>query len=159
AGASLGGMIATAAAGPRHLQRPRLAETVVSMTSVGADGTIARTADGLSPALAGRELPRLLTGSWGTRAIIVAAEIDLSTQPTARPRVWSPGAAAATALLGARQPPARVVTERTPGSLPATVALCEGDEDLVEADIGRILERCPAASLCQRPDWWGRRAR
>src|SRR5699024_12329872 len=67
AGASLGGMIATAAAGPRHLHRPRLAETVVSMTSVGADGTIARTADGLSPALAGRELPRLLTGSWGTR--------------------------------------------------------------------------------------------
>jgi glycolate oxidase FAD binding subunit len=49
AGASLGGMIATAAAGPRHLNRPRLAETVVSMTSVGADGTIARTADGLSP--------------------------------------------------------------------------------------------------------------
>src|SRR5699024_4764316 len=86
AGASLGGMIATAAAGPRHLHRPRLAETVVSMTSVGADGSIARTADGsitrtadgLSPALAGRELPRLLTGSWGTRAIIVAAEIELS---------------------------------------------------------------------------------
>src|SRR5699024_3027410 len=102
AGASLGGMIATAAAGPRHLHRPRLAETVVSMTSVGADGTIARTADGLSPALAGRELPRLLTGSWGTRAIIVAAEIELSMRPAAQQFVWIPGAEAAAALLGAR---------------------------------------------------------
>jgi glycolate oxidase FAD binding subunit len=159
AGASLGGMIATAAAGPRHLHRPRLAETVVSMTSVGADGTIARTADGLSPALAGRELPRLLTGSWGTRAIIVAAEIELSMRPAAQQFVWIPGAEAAAALLGARQPPAAVVIERPPGSSPATVALCEGDEDLVEADIGRILDRFPAASLCQRPDWWSRRAR
>src|SRR5699024_7416748 len=143
AGASLGGMIATAAAGPRHLHRPRLAETVVSMTSVGADGTIARTADGLSPALAGRALPRLLTGSWGTRAIIVAAEIELSRRPAAQQFVGVPGAEAAAALLGARQPPAAVVIERPPGSSPATVALCEGDEDLVEADIGRILDRFP----------------
>src|SRR5699024_1334210 len=109
AGASLGGMIATAAARPRHLHRPRLAATVVSMASVGADGTIARSAGGLSPALTGRELPRLLTGSWGTRAIIVAAEIELSMRPAAQQFVWIPGAEAAAALLGARQPPAAVV--------------------------------------------------
>src|SRR5699024_450816 len=104
-------------------------------------------------------LPRLLTGSWGTRAIIVAAEIELSMRPAAQQFVWIPGAEAAAALLGARQPPAAVVIERPPGSPPATVALCEGDEDLVEADIGRILDRFPAASRCQRPDWWSRRAR
>src|SRR5699024_2335939 len=146
-------------AGPRHLHRPRLAETVVSMTSVGADGTIARTADGLSPALAGRELPRLLTGPWGTRAIIVAAEIELSMRPAAQQFVWIPGAEAAAALLGARQPPAAVVIERPPGSSPATVARAVGEGDAVAPVSGRLRHRSPAASLRQRPAWWSRRAR
>jgi glycolate oxidase FAD binding subunit len=159
AGSSLGGMIATNAVGPRHLHRPRLTDSVSSVTTVSADGTIARTSDGLSPSLTGRSLPSLVSGSWGTRAIIVEAEIRLTNRPESQGFVWIPGAEAAAALLGARQPPAAVVIERPPGSPPATVALCEGDEDLVEADIGRILDRFPAASLCQRPDWWSRRAR
>src|SRR5699024_4919924 len=139
--------------------RPQLAETVVSMTSVGAAGPIVRPAGGLSPPRPGRELPRLPPGPGGTRASIVAAGTERSRRPAPRQSGWIPGAEAAAALLGARQPPAAVVIERPPGSPPATVALCEGDEDLVEADIGRILDRFPAASRCQRPDWWSRRAR
>src|SRR5699024_8231222 len=81
AGATLGGMIATAAAGPRHLRRPRLVETVESVTVIAADGTIAHTADGLHRDLGGRDLPRLVTGTWGTRAIIVEAQLRVTQRP------------------------------------------------------------------------------
>ena len=64
AGATLGGMIATLATGPRCLRRPRMAETVLSVTIVAADGTIARTAHGLHPDLDDHDLRRLVTGSW-----------------------------------------------------------------------------------------------
>ncbi|WP_209323248.1 FAD-binding oxidoreductase [Brevibacterium renqingii] len=157
AGSSLGGMIATAATGPRHLHRPRLAETLVSVTTVGADGTIARTAGGLCLSLTGRGLPQLVAGSWGTRAIIVEAEIRLSARPAAQEFVWIPGAAAAPELLAARQRPAAVVIGRPPGSPAATVVLVEGDEELVETEISRILDRVPGATRCRRPGWWGRR--
>lgn len=159
AGSSLGGMIATAATGPRHLRRPRLAESVTSVTTVGADGTIARTTEGLSPALTGRDLPALMTGSWGTRAIIVEAEIRLTSRPESQGFVWIPGAEAAADLLAARHIPDAVVIERPPGSPAATVVLIEGDEAHVQTEVGHLIERIPGATVSARPDWWGRRAR
>ncbi|WP_210602622.1 FAD-binding oxidoreductase [Brevibacterium oceani] len=158
AGASLGGMIATAATGPRHLHRPRLAESVTAVTTVGADGTIARTSGGLSPALTGRDLPGLMTGSLGTRAIIVEAEIRLTTRPESEGFVWIPGAEAAADLLAARRVPDAVVIERPPGAPAATVALIEGETAQVESEVGRLVEAVPGATACARPEWWGRRA-
>jgi glycolate oxidase FAD binding subunit len=157
AGSSLGGMIATAALGPSHLQRPRLAETVLSVTTVGADGTIARTAEGLSPQLAGASLPALMTGSWGTRAIIVEAEIRLGQQPESEGFVWIPGAEAALELTAGRTVPAAVEIERPPGSPAATVAMVEGEADTVELTLDRIAENSAGAQRCARPLWWGRR--
>lgn len=159
AGSSLGGMIATAATGPAHLNRPRLPETVLAVTTVGADGTIARTTEGLSPELAGCELPGLVTGSWGSRAIIVEAEIRVRARPESRGFVWIPGAEAAPALVGARRVPDAVVLERPPGSPAATVVLFEGPGELVESESDRLVERIPGATACARPSWWGTRVR
>ncbi|WP_420095645.1 FAD-binding oxidoreductase [Brevibacterium sediminis] len=159
AGATLGGMIATAATGPRSLRRPRLAETVESVTVVGADGTIARTSHGLHRDLGGRDLPGLVTGSWGTRAIIAEAEIRLTERPAAQRFVWIPGTEAAADLLIARRVPDAVVIERPPGSLAATVVLIEGETDEVEAEMGHLVDRNPGATPCGEPEWWGRRAR
>ncbi|WP_166823718.1 FAD-binding oxidoreductase [Brevibacterium limosum] len=158
-GATLGGMIATAAAGPRHPRRPRLAGTVRSVTTVAADGTIARTAEGLHPDLGGRDLPRLVAGSWGTRAIIVEAEIRLTNRPEVQRFVWIPGTEAAADLLIARRVPDAVVIERPPGSPAATVVLIEGEPDEVEAEVGHLVDRIPGATPCGEPEWWGRRAR
>ncbi|UZD61196.1 FAD-binding oxidoreductase [Brevibacterium sp. JSBI002] len=159
AGATLGGMIATAATGPRRLRRPRLAETVLSVTTVAADGTIARTAHGLHPNLGGRDLPGLVTGSWGSRAIIVEAEICLNERPEAQRFVWIPGSEAAADLLVARRVPDAVVIERPPGSPAATVIFVEGEADEVEAEVGHLVDRIPGATPCGEPEWWGRRAR
>jgi glycolate oxidase FAD binding subunit len=159
AGSSLGGMIATNAVGPRHLHRPRLTDSVSSVTTVSADGTIARTSDGLSPSLTGRSLPSLVSGSWGTRAIIVEAEIRLTNRPESQGFVWIPGAEAAADLLVSRHRPDAVIIERPPGSPAATVVLVEGDADHVEAEVGHLVERIPGATGCSRPEWWDRRAR
>ncbi|WP_166972621.1 FAD-binding oxidoreductase [Brevibacterium atlanticum] len=159
AGASLGGMIATAATGPRHLHRPRLADSVTAVTTIGADGTIARTSGGLAPALTDRDLPGLMTGSWGTRAIIVEAEIRLTARPESQGFVWIPGAEAAAELLAARRVPDAVVIERPPGAPAATVALIEGETAHVETEVGRLVDAVPGASACARPEWWGRRSR
>lgn len=159
AGATLGGMISTAATGPRCLRRPRLAETVQSVTTVAADGTIARTAYGLHPDLDGRDLPGLVIGSWGTRAIIVEAEIRLAERPETQRFIWIPGTEAAADLLVARRVPDAVVIERPPGSPAATVILAEGDTDEVEAEVGHLVDRIPGATPCGEPEWWGRRAR
>ncbi|WP_173157533.1 FAD-binding oxidoreductase [Brevibacterium permense] len=159
AGATLGGMISTAATGPRCLRRPRLAETVQSVTTVAADGTIARTAYGLHPDLDGRDLPGLVIGSWGTRAIIVEAEIRLAERAETQRFVWIPGPEAAADLLVARRVPDAVVIERPPGSPAATVVLIEGDTDEVEAEVGHLVDRIPGATPCGEPEWWGSRAR
>lgn len=159
AGATLGGMISTAATGPRSLRRPRLAETVESVTVVGADGTIARTSHGLHRDLGGRDLPGLVTGFWGTRAVIAEAEIRLTERPETQRFVWIPGTEAAADLLVARRAPDAVNVERPPGSPAATVVLIEGDTDEVEAEVGHLVEWVPGATPCREPEWWGTRAR
>ena len=159
AGATLGGMIATAATGPRQLRRPRLAETVLSVTTVAADGTIARTAHGLHPDLSSRDLRRLVTGSWGTRAIIAEAEIRLTRRPETQRFVWIPGTEAAADLVIARRVPDAVVIEHPPGSPAATVVLIEGEADEVEAEVSHLVEWNPGATTCGEPEWWGSRAR
>ena len=159
AGATLGGMIATAATGPRQLRRPRLAETVLSVTTVAADGTIARTAHGLHPDLSSRDLRRLVTGSWGTRAIIAEAEIRLTRRPETQRFVWIPGTEAAADLVIACRVPDAVVIERPPGSPAATVVLIEGEADEVEAEVSHLVEWNPGATTCGEPEWWGSRAR
>ena len=159
AGATLGGMIATAATGPRQLRRPRLAETVLSVTTVAADGTIARTAHGLHPDLSRRDLRRFVTGSWGTRAIIAEAEIRLTRRPETQRFVWIPGTEAAADLVIARRVPDAVVIERPPGSPAATVVLIEGEADEVEAEVSHLVEWNPGATTCGEPEWWGSRAR
>ncbi len=159
AGATLGGMIATAATGPRHLRRPRLADTVLSVSTVAADGTIARTAHGLHPDLDGRDLRSLVTGSWGTRAIIAEAEIRLTERPATQRFIWIPGTEAAADLLVARRVPDAVNIERPPGSPAATVVLIEGEAGEVEAEVGHLVDWVPGATPCGEPEWWGNRAR
>jgi hypothetical protein len=144
AGASLGGMIATLATGPRCLRRPRLAETVVSVTIVGADGTIARTAHGLQPGSGRSRSARLVTGSWGTRAIIVEAEIESdSATRNAAGSYGSPAPRRPPTSSSPDSVPDAVVIERPPGSPAATVALCEGETDEVEAEVGHLVDRFP----------------
>lgn len=159
AGASLGGVIATGAAGPGRFGRPRLADTVRAVTVVAADGTIARTTEGVVPSLGAGSLASLMTGSWGGLAIIAGAEVALQAEPESSGFVWIPGIDAAIDLPMSRLVPAAVEIERPPGSPAATVALLEGAADAVETGLERIAGHYAGATPCARPAWWARRSR
>lgn len=72
-GATVGGILATRAAGPLRVGFGTLAERLLGITVVTADGRIAKAGARVVKNVSGYELGRLYTGSLGTLAIIVEA--------------------------------------------------------------------------------------
>jgi FAD/FMN-containing dehydrogenase len=86
AGSTVGGRIATALAGPRQLGAGRVRDWLLRVRFVTGAGQIA-TAGGVTVKdVTGYDLCRLMTGSWGTLAVIT--EVTLKLRPLARHRAW-----------------------------------------------------------------------
>jgi glycolate oxidase FAD binding subunit len=78
-GATVGGLIATADAGPSALVFGSLRDLVIGVTVVLADGTVARSGGHVIKNVAGYDLAKLLHGSYGTLAVL--AEVVLRLHP------------------------------------------------------------------------------
>ena len=162
AGSTVGGALATAAGGPRRLQRGALRDLVLGTTVVRADGVVAASGGKVVKNVAGYDLAKLVTGSYGTLGVIVRAAFRLHPLPRATAHVAltagiSEAAAAAHALVRSQLAPAAVELDRPAGSDEATaVVLLEGGPDAVQL---RQAEAWAAVggSPAQEPDWWGRR--
>jgi glycolate oxidase FAD binding subunit len=74
---TVGGLIATNAAGPRRYRFGTPRDRLIGITAVRADGAIVRSADGTR--VAGQELAALFAGSYGSLGLIT--EITLRTEP------------------------------------------------------------------------------
>jgi len=100
-GATLGGVLAANANGPRRraLGSPR--DRILGARFVTGDGTLARTGGRVVKNVAGHAVHRLLVGSRGTLAVLVEASLKLLPQPTGRV-AWAWGADAA-ALADAKR--------------------------------------------------------
>lgn len=81
-GATVGGLFATADAGPAALVFGSLRDLVIGATVVLADGTVARTGGHVIKNVAGYDLAKLMHGSYGTLAVI--AEVVLRLHPVPR---------------------------------------------------------------------------
>ena len=79
--ATVGGILATNDSGLLRLKYGSLRDLVLGMTIVLADGTIARTGGKVVKNVAGYDLPKLLTGSFGTLGIITEATFRLHPIP------------------------------------------------------------------------------
>jgi glycolate oxidase FAD binding subunit len=79
--ATIGGVIATNDSGILRRRYGSLRDLVLGMTIVLADGTIARSGGKVVKNVAGYDLPKLLTGSFGTLGII--AEVTFRLHPLA----------------------------------------------------------------------------
>jgi glycolate oxidase FAD binding subunit len=75
--ATVGGIIATNDSGSLRMRYGSLRDLVIGMTIVLADGTTARSGGKVVKNVAGYDLPKLLTGSYGTLGIVTEATFRL----------------------------------------------------------------------------------
>jgi glycolate oxidase FAD binding subunit len=75
--ATIGGIIAVNDSGSLRMRYGSLRDLVIGMTIVLADGTIARSGGRVVKNVAGYDLPKLLTGSFGTLGIITEVTFRL----------------------------------------------------------------------------------
>ncbi|WP_350269106.1 FAD-binding oxidoreductase [Brevibacterium sp. CBA3109] len=157
-GSTLGGAIATRAVGPRRIGRLPLREVVLGVTVVLADGTIAKAGGKVVKNVAGYDLAKLMTGSWGTLGIITSAALRLYPKPQAQGFVEIPGADSALGAIGSQVAPAAVEIDRSPGEQASTVVMVDGLPESVESRTDTIVDTFPGAAHSVRPSWWSRRA-
>lgn len=80
-GATVGGLIATAVAGPRRLRYGGMRDQILGVQVALADGTIARGGGKVVKNVAGYDLPKLFTGALGTLGVVLSASFRLYPLP------------------------------------------------------------------------------
>jgi glycolate oxidase FAD binding subunit len=89
--ATVGGVVATNDSGALRLKYGGLRDLIIGMTVVLADGTIARTGGKVVKNVAGYDLHKLMTGSFGTLGVI--AEVNFRLHPAEEhARTWTAAA-------------------------------------------------------------------
>lgn len=115
-GATVGGTLATAVAGPRAFRYGTARDLLIGITVVLADGTIAKAGGKVVKNVAGYDLGKLFTGSYGTLGVI--AEATFRLHPLPADRRW----------IVARSPRAEV------GALALALAASQAEPSAVEID-------------------------
>jgi glycolate oxidase FAD binding subunit len=163
-GATVGGTLATAAAGPRRLRYGTPRDLVIGITVVRADGTVARSGGKVVKNVAGYDLGKLFVGSYGTLGLIVEATFRLHPLPAGVAYVMrdcpdgAAGSRAVAAAAGSELAPSAVEIDRPGRGRPLRVGV------LLEGDPAGVAERAaqlrtvlgPAAETSGAPPaWWG----
>jgi glycolate dehydrogenase FAD-binding subunit len=138
-GATVGGLVATADAGPAALVFGSMRDLVIGVTIVLADGTVARSGGHVIKNVAGYDLAKVLHGSYGTLGVL--AEVVLRLHPVPKGTATlaiscslvEAAEHAATLLGGPYEPAALEWTSE--GTL---LIRMEGTEDAVEARAQRL---------------------
>ena len=76
-GATVGGLVAANASGPRRLRYGTIRDLIIGIKLVLADGTMAKAGGKVVKNVAGYDLSKLFTGSLGTLGVIVEANFRL----------------------------------------------------------------------------------
>ncbi|MFC4529550.1 FAD-binding oxidoreductase [Sphaerisporangium dianthi] len=161
-GATVGGTLATATAGPRRLRYGTGRDLLIGITVVLADGTVARSGGKVVKNVAGYDLGKLFTGSLGTLGVITEATVRLHPLPAARAWITAtvPGLDRLpdlAALAGSQTEPSAVEVDRPTTDGPLTVAaLFEGVAAGERAKAAAELLDATAVTGPEPPAWWGR---
>lgn len=101
-GATLGGLLATADAGPRRLVFGGLSDLVIGATMVMADGSVVRTGGRVIKNVAGYDLAKLFAGSLGAFGLVAEVTLRVHPLPAATATLAVPVADAGKALAASR---------------------------------------------------------
>jgi len=163
---TIGGAVATGASGPLRLRVGAARDLVIGMTFVRADGVVAHSGGKVVKNVAGYDLAKLLTGSFGTLGVIT--ELTLRLHPLPQRRLWvgaraegrSATQALVQSLVESQLMPAAIELDWAEGVGHVCVQL-DGPADAVDAagQEAREVVRNVAAgevSIAQEPPaWWG----
>jgi glycolate oxidase FAD binding subunit len=163
-GGTVGGTLATAAAGPRRLRYGTPRDLVIGLTVVRADGAVAHSGGKVVKNVAGYDLGKLFAGSYGTLGLIVEAVFRLHPRPAAAayvtldcpdaPAAYQAVAAASASVLA---PSAIEIGRPSLDSAISVGVLLEGEPAGVgerAALMGDLLG-ATAGALEEPPAWWG----
>ncbi|HEX3389215.1 MAG TPA: FAD-binding oxidoreductase [Streptosporangiaceae bacterium] len=161
---TVGGVLATGAAGPRRLRYGTPRDLLIGITVIRPDGTVTKSGGKVVKNVAGYDLGKLYTGSRGTLGLITEAIFRLHPLPAATVFVTAgyadPAAAAegVAAAAGSDLAPVAIEIDRPARDGLIRVAV------LLEGDPGGLSERASlmrgvlgagTATLDAAPPWWG----
>lgn len=150
---TIGALIATDASGPLRLAHGKVRDLLIGLTVVLADGTLAHGGGRVVKNVAGYDLMKLFTGSFGTLGIIVEATFKLRPLPQLEQTLALPiagtGAAVARSLevLSAAVAPDYIAAVSRAGAAcvgldgSAVIAGCAGTVEEIDVQRQRIEER------------------
>ncbi|MDR2984953.1 MAG: FAD-binding oxidoreductase [Nocardiopsaceae bacterium] len=162
---TVGGVLATGAAGPLRLRYGTGRDLLIGITVVRADGTVAKSGGKVVKNVAGYDLGKLFAGSRGTLGLITQATFRLHPLPAHVAYVTTelPSPAEASRALsvatGSEFSPVSAEIYWPSGSAPVhTCIALEGDPESVRARgkaLSAVLGPDSAASLHEEPpSWW-----
>ncbi|WP_440070136.1 FAD-binding oxidoreductase [Streptosporangium sp. OZ121] len=169
---TVGGTLATAVAGPRRFRYGTARDLLIGITVVLADGTIATSGGTVVKNVAGYDLGKLFTGSYGTLGVITEAVFRLHPVPAGRrwvsvdlPASIGPGSptakdslSALVAELAASQAEPSAVELDWPDltGVPTVSALVEGVAAGARAEaVRKTMDECGSARITtEAPAWW-----
>lgn len=140
-GATVGGLVATADAGPAALVYGSLRDLVIGATVVLADGAVARSGGHVIKNVAGYDLTKILHGSYGTLGVIIEVVLRLHPVPrrtstlTLECSLADAAGHAARVLDSPLEPAALEWMSGDPGTL---LIRLEGTEDALPARVQRL---------------------
>jgi glycolate oxidase FAD binding subunit len=119
--ATVGGIVAANAFGPRRTRYGSVRDLIIGITIVRADGVVAHGGGKVVKTVAGFDLPKLMVGSLGTLGLIATATFRLHPMPEDSATLLAPGLRARDVLVAVAQmreaqlEPDSVVALRTAG--------------------------------------------
>jgi glycolate oxidase FAD binding subunit len=154
-GSTVGGTLATAAAGPRRLLYGTARDLLIGITVIRADGAIVKSGGKVVKNVAGYDLGKLYTGSYGTLGLIASASFRLHPVPVQRTYVRT------TTLSPLHEVQALLHSDVVPSAIEINgsdeiVVLLEGSAAAHRAEQVVHLLGAGAEISDSAPEWWGR---
>ena len=159
-GATVGGTVAVNVSGPRRMQYGTARDLLIGITVVRPDGMVTRAGGKVVKNVAGYDLGKLYTGSYGTLGLITECVFRLHPLPAAASVVRARAVDAATAgrlvaaVLSAQVVPSALEIDAAPGSPVEVAVLVEGSRAGVQ-DRAATVARLLGDAAEGYPDWWG----